>query len=229
MAKLSYGPNVLISLGLLLLGVCAWIVLVSSLNCLQCCVINSGRRLLPSRVLDIQPAAFFANRQICFLQLGGAAALQKNGDVIAPLLTANAATVVTGDLTPTSIARRFISYEWFKYVLSVCCSLLSAVSGSHPLTRSCIEVPVSTVSNGFASPMPFTCRAVLQIVVLLFAIAMLAAGQFHRFRLAIVGLLAVCTVLFCDACHTFYYCKSLLPVHLPCLHYGPCPTASVLV
>ena len=48
----------------------------------------------------------------------------------------------------------------------------------------------------------------LQIVVLLFAIAMLAAGQFHRFRLAIVGLLAVCTVLFCDAAHTFYYCKS---------------------
>lgn len=53
MAKLSYGPNVLISLALLLLGVCAWLVLVSSPNLLQCCVIDSGRRLLPCRVLDI--------------------------------------------------------------------------------------------------------------------------------------------------------------------------------
>ena len=58
------------------------------------------------------------------LQLAGASSLQHYGDVIAPLLTNNAATVVTGDLTPTSIARRFISHEWFKYVLFVCCSLL---------------------------------------------------------------------------------------------------------
>lgn len=48
------------------------------------------------------------------VQLGAAAALQHNGATIAPLLTSMSSTLVTGDLTPTSIARRFISYEWFK-------------------------------------------------------------------------------------------------------------------
>ena len=51
------------------------------------------------------------------------------------------------------------------------------------------------------------CRAVLQILILLFALGTLATGQFHRFRIALVGLLAVTTVLFCDAAQTFYYCE----------------------
>lgn len=96
-----------------------------------------------------------------FVLLGAAAALQHNGTTIAPLLTSMSSTLVTGDLTPTSIARRFISYEWFK--------------------------------------------AVLQAVILLFSLGALATGQFHRFRIAICCLLAITTVLFCDAAQTFYY------------------------
>lgn len=93
--------------------------------------------------------------------LGGAASLQHHGTTIAPLLNQMSASLTTGDLTPTTIPRRFISYEWFK--------------------------------------------AVLQILILLFALGTLATGQFHRFRIALVGLLAVTTVLFCDAAQTFYY------------------------
>lgn len=116
-----FGPNVMASLALLVLGLCAWCVL-----------------------------------------LGGAAGLQHNGDAVAGVLNATP-SAITGDLTPTTTARRFISYEWFK--------------------------------------------AVLQAVVLLFALGVLAAGQFHRFRIAICCLLAVTTVLFCDACQTFYYLR----------------------
>ena len=73
------------------------------------------------------------------------------------------------------------------------------------------------------------CRAVLQAVVLLFALGTFALGQFHRFRISTCCLLAVTTVLFCDASQTFYYCKPLrVPEHtfaaiwlthmyLPCL------------
>lgn len=51
------------------------------------------------------------------MQLGAAAALQHNGSTIAPLLNQMSGTLTYGDLTPTTIPRRFISYEWFKYVL----------------------------------------------------------------------------------------------------------------
>lgn len=98
-----------------------------------------------------------------FVLLGAAAALQHNGNKIAPLLNSMSSTLTTGDLTPTTIARRFISYEWFK--------------------------------------------AVLQAVILLFSLGALATGQFHRFRIAICCLLAITTVLFCDAAHTFYYLR----------------------
>ncbi|KAL3158892.1 hypothetical protein ABBQ32_011607 [Trebouxia sp. C0010 RCD-2024] len=117
-----FGPNVMASLALLVLGLCAWCVL-----------------------------------------LGGAAGLQHNGAAVASVLNASKGTAITGDLTYTTTSRHFISYEWFK--------------------------------------------AVLQAVVLLFALGVIASGQFHRFRIAICCLLAVTTVLFCDACQTFYYLR----------------------
>ena len=61
------------------------------------------------------------------------------------------------------------------------------------------------------------CRAVLQILILLFALFALATGQFHRFRISLCALLAVTAVLFCDASQTFYYRKHLrlaLSIHL---------------
>ena len=51
------------------------------------------------------------------MQLGAASALQHNGSTIAPLLNGMSAALTYGDLTPTTVPRRFISYEWFKYVL----------------------------------------------------------------------------------------------------------------
>lgn len=48
-------------------------------------------------------------------------------------------------------------------------------------------------------------KAVLQVVILLFALGALATGQFRRFRISICCLLAVTAVLFCDASQTFYY------------------------
>lgn len=57
--------------------------------------------------------------------------------------------------------------------------------------------------------LPDVCRAVLQAVILLFALGTFALGQFHRFRISTCCLLAVTAVLFCDAAQTFYYCKPL--------------------
>ncbi|DBA76218.1 hypothetical protein WJX77_002641 [Trebouxia sp. C0004] len=96
-----------------------------------------------------------------FILLGAASALQHNGSTIAPLLNEMSGALTYGDLTPTTVPRRFISYEWFK--------------------------------------------AVLQAVILLFALGTFALGQFHRFRISTCCLLAVTTVLFCDAAQTFYY------------------------
>ncbi len=48
----------------------------------------------------------------------------------------------------------------------------------------------------------------------MFALGTFALGQFHRFRISTCCLLAVTTVLFCDAAQTFYYCKPLrVPEH----------------
>jgi len=55
--------------------------------------------------------------QPLLMQLGAAAALQHNGSTIAPLLNEMSGALTYGDLTPSTIPRRFISYEWFKYVL----------------------------------------------------------------------------------------------------------------
>lgn len=52
-------------------------------------------------------------RNVC-PQLGAASALQHNADAISTLLNAQSATLTYGDLTPTTISRRIISYEWFK-------------------------------------------------------------------------------------------------------------------
>ena len=49
------------------------------------------------------------------------------------------------------------------------------------------------------------CRAILQVVTLLFALGTFAIGQFHRFRIAIAVLLGVNAVLFIDAAQTFYF------------------------
>ena len=47
-------------------------------------------------------------------------------------------------------------------------------------------------------------------MVLLLTLAVLVTGQIYRFRLALVGLLATLTALWCDAAATFYYGKPRL-------------------
>ena len=140
MAKLSYGPNVLISLALLLLGVGAWLVLVSF--CTSFIFRDRLRRLAYHFYTRACRLVITATLTGGFLQLAGASALQKNGSVIAPLLTMNAATLATGDLTPVTEARRIISYEWFKYVLFVCCSLLFVDA-----QKLCVQSNLSSVLN----------------------------------------------------------------------------------
>ena len=123
---------------------------------------------------------------------------------------------------PKNIARRFISYEWFKYVLVAGCKQYQDLSLSLVLSCnkmmyngrcSCAEFWLcSQVGNYnlFDHTLPAACRAVLQVVVILFALGTIAAGQFHRFRISICCLLAVTAVLFCDASQTFYYRKDLM-------------------
>ncbi|KAK9868039.1 hypothetical protein WJX84_009244 [Apatococcus fuscideae] len=53
-------------------------------------------------------------------------------------------------------------------------------------------------------------KAVFQILTLLFCAAVLASGQVYRFRMAMIGLLAVLASLWCDACQTFYYIHLVL-------------------
>ena len=46
--------------------------------------------------------------------------------------------------------------------------------------------------------------------MLLLTLGVLVTGQIYRFRLALVGLLATLTALWCDAAATFYYCEPCL-------------------
>ena len=103
-----FGPNVLVSLVLLVLDLCAWFVLVSTTH-RPCAQSRSLCSCLVTCLLSDRP---LTGR---LLQLGGAASLQKNGTTIAPLLNQNSAILGYGDLTPQTVPRRFISYEWFKY------------------------------------------------------------------------------------------------------------------
>lgn len=202
------------SLALLVLGLCAWCVLVRPAHCLG----------LPPDPFAVYPYMGTTRSAIlsrgALLQLGGAAGLQHNGAAVASVLNASKGTAITGDLTYTTTSRHFISYEWFKYVnllaspckrffmlslaqqgsLSVC----STFTCRAPTWLSCVTIVVKSCTDTTVS---IACRAVLQAVVLLFALGVIASGQFHRFRIAICCLLAVTTVLFCDACQTFYYCK----------------------
>ena len=149
--------------------------------------------------------------------------MQHNGNAVASVLNATP-DAITGDLTPKTTARHFISYEWFKYVIRLVCWHLQSnapmlsVAQRTPLnmcsTLTCQRyTPVQSPWSLPDSIVPIACRAVLQAVVLLFALGVIAAGQFHRFRIAICCLLAVTTVLFCDACQTFYYCKRFYQRH----------------
>lgn len=48
-------------------------------------------------------------------------------------------------------------------------------------------------------------KAVFQVLTLLFVAGVLASGQIFRFRMAMIGLLAVLASLWCDSCQTMYY------------------------
>lgn len=142
-------------------------------------------------------------------------------------------------------AQRLISYEWFKAVFQVCLPSTHAESKPSKSNSSCEEAgtlqhaAVITLwrANSLIFPLDWKIHSAIlwtlrtvpsaQIVTLLFIAAVLATGTVYRFRMAMIGLLAVLAVLWIEACQTFYYCMPYVssPCKLAlacCLVWGFC-------
>ncbi|KAK9864086.1 hypothetical protein WJX84_000310 [Apatococcus fuscideae] len=108
-----------------------------------------------------------------------------------------------------------------------CCLLGGASYIQHQATAIATLLNANSAAATYFDIMPMNSpgriisyewfKAVLQVLTLLFVAGVLASGQIFRFRMAMIGLLAVLASLWCDSCQTMYYTYLVLNQNMTAL------------